>query len=134
MTNLRDVISHCGGVIVNHPFLVGKLLKAADPEDPENPTENEMAKAKTATEEAYMVTAFLSGLNSSIYGVLLNYLHNTFCMVREKFPKTFTAAYNLKINCKGDTKGIGVMPNDGVAVTTKSEEAYVHATDGVKMT
>ena len=40
MTNLRDVISHCGGVIVNHPFLVEKLLMAVDMADPYNPTEN----------------------------------------------------------------------------------------------
>ena len=38
MSNLRDVISHCGGVIVNHPFLVEKFLKAADPTDSLNPT------------------------------------------------------------------------------------------------
>ena len=38
MSNLRDVISHCVGVIVNHPFLVEKFLKAADPADPDNPT------------------------------------------------------------------------------------------------
>ena len=37
-TNLRVVISHCGGVIVNHPFRLGKFLKAADPADPYNPT------------------------------------------------------------------------------------------------
>ena len=37
ITNLRDVISHCGGVVGNHPFLVEKLLKAADPADLENP-------------------------------------------------------------------------------------------------
>ena len=36
MTNLRDVISHCGGVIGNHPFLVDKFLKAAYPADPDN--------------------------------------------------------------------------------------------------
>ena len=38
MKNLRHVISHCSGVIVNHPFLVEKFLKSADPEDPYNPT------------------------------------------------------------------------------------------------
>ena len=84
MTNLRDVISHCGGVIVNHPFLVEKFLKAADPVDPDNPTENETYAAKTATEKAYMATAFLSGLNSARYGVLLNEFHSTFCMVRDE--------------------------------------------------
>ena len=51
MKNLRDVISHSGGVIGNHPFLVGKFLKAIDPSDPGNPTENDTAEAKTATEE-----------------------------------------------------------------------------------
>ena len=72
MTNLRYIISHCGGVIGNHPFLVEKLLKAADLADTNNPTENEMAAAKTATEEAYMATEFLSGPNSARYRVLLN--------------------------------------------------------------
>ena len=33
MLNLRDVISHRSGVIGNHPFLVGKILKATDPLD-----------------------------------------------------------------------------------------------------
>ena len=56
MSNVRDVISHCCGVIGNHPLLVEKLLKAADPSDPEKPTETETAAAKTATEEAYMAT------------------------------------------------------------------------------
>ena len=56
MLNLRDIISHCGGVIGNHPLLVDKFLKAADPEDEENPTEEETATDKTATEESYMAT------------------------------------------------------------------------------
>ena len=63
MTNLRDVISHCGGVVCNRPFLINKLLKAAKQADLDNPTDENMAVAKTATEEAYMATAFLSGLN-----------------------------------------------------------------------
>ena len=63
MANLRDVISHCGGVIGNQPFLVDKFLKAADPADLDNPTENETDAAKTVTEEAYMAKEFLSGLN-----------------------------------------------------------------------
>ena len=46
MTKLRDIISHCGGVIGNHSFLVDKLLKAVDLVDPEKPTENETATAK----------------------------------------------------------------------------------------
>ena len=45
-----------------------------------------------------------------------------------------TSAYDLAINWKGDTKGVDVALNDGVAFTTKSEEVNVHATDGVKMT
>ena len=47
MTNLRDVISHCGGVIAKHPFLVDKFLKASEPADPDNPIENETDAAKT---------------------------------------------------------------------------------------
>ena len=84
MTNLRDAFSHCGGVIGNHPFLVGKFLKAADPLDPDKPTKNETAATNTATEDAYMATAFLSVLNRSRYGVLLNEFHSTFCMVRDE--------------------------------------------------
>ena len=38
MTNLRDIISHCGGVIENYPFLEDKFMKAADPADRDNPT------------------------------------------------------------------------------------------------
>ena len=72
ITNLSDIISHCGGVIGNHPLLVEKLLKSADPSNPDNPTEDETSAAKTVTEEAYMATAFLSGLNRDRYGVLLN--------------------------------------------------------------
>ena len=134
MTNLRDAISHCGGVIGNHPFLVGKTLKAVDPEDPNNPTENGTTAANTATEEAYMAAAFLSGLSNARYGVLLNELHNAFRIVSNEYPKMLTAADDLAINWKGDTKGTGVTPNDGVAFTTKSEEAYIHATDGMKLT
>ena len=43
-------------------------------------------------------------------------------------------AYDLVINWEGDTKGVRVTPNDSVAFRTESEEAYVHTTDGVKMT
>ena len=134
MTNLIDVISHFGGFIGNHPFLVDKFLKAADLADPDNPTENETAATKTATEEAYMATAFPSGLNKAKYRVLINELHHNFNMGREEYPKTFTAAYDLAINWKGGTKGPSVIPNDHVAFTTESEEADVHATDGMKMT
>ena len=81
-----------------------------------------------------MATEFLSGINNSIYGELLNKLHNNFCMGRDEYPKTLTSAYDLAINWKGDTKGSGMRPNDSVVLTTKLEEVDVHATDGVKMT
>ena len=81
-----------------------------------------------------MATTFLSGLNNARYGALLNELHNVFPMVRDEYLKTCTSAYDLAINWKGDTKGVIVTPNDGVAFTTQSEEADVHATDSVKMT
>ena len=55
-------------------------------------------------------------------------------MGNEKYPKTLTAAYCLEINWKGCTKGPSVTPNDGVAFTTKSEEADVNATDRTKLT
>ena len=55
-------------------------------------------------------------------------------MGRDKYPKTLTAAYDLEISWKGDTKGPGVTPNDVVAFTAESEESDVHATDGMKMT
>ena len=117
MSNLRDVISHFGGVIGNYPFLVEKFLKAAYPSYPENPTENDTAAAKTASEEACMATAFLSGLNSARYGVLFNEMENAFRMGRDEYPKTFTAAYNLAIIWKGGTKGNDMTPNDSVAFT-----------------
>ena len=81
---MRYVISHYGGVIGNHPFLVEKFLKAVDPADPLNPTEDETAAAKTVTEEAYTDTAFLSGLNNTRFGALLNDLHNAFFMGRDE--------------------------------------------------
>ena len=81
-----------------------------------------------------MATAFLSGLNRARYGVLLNELYNDFRMGRDEYPNTLTSAYNLDINCKGDTNGVSVMPNNGVAFTTESEEADIHATNGMKMT
>ena len=81
-----------------------------------------------------MSTAFLSGLNQSRYRVMLNNLHNAFLMGRKKYPKMFIDAYDLAINWKGDTKGPRVTPNDGIAFTTKSEEADVHTTDMMKMT
>ena len=45
-----------------------------------------------------------------------------------------TAAYDLAINLKGDTKETSVAPNNGVAFATESEEVDVHATNGIKMT
>ena len=68
-----------------------------------------------------MATAFLSGINNARYGDLLSELHNAFFMGRDEYPKTFTSAYDLEINWEGDTKGVGVTPNDGVAFTTESE-------------
>ena len=120
MTNLREVISHYGSVTGNHLFLVGKSPKAVDPADPDNPKENNAAAAKTATEEAYMAKAFLSGINSARYRKLLNELHNAFRIGRNKYPKALTAAYDLEINWRGDTKGAGVTPNAGVAFATES--------------
>ena len=61
-----------------------KLLKDVDPTDPLNPTEDETSAAETATEEAYMVTSFPSGLNNARYGALLKKLHNAFCMGHDK--------------------------------------------------
>ena len=63
MTYLRDVISHCGWFIGNHPFLVDNFLKAAKPVDPDDPTDGEKLAVNNSTEEAYIATAFLSGLN-----------------------------------------------------------------------
>ena len=80
-----------------------------------------------------MATALLSGLNSARYGVLLDDLHIAFRMGRNEYPKTLTYSYDLEINWKGYTKGIGVTPNDDVAFTTESEVADVHATDGMKL-
>ena len=60
-------------------------------------------------------------------------MHNVLRMVCNKYPKTLTAAYDLAINWKGGTKGTGVTPNDGVAITTKSVEAYIQAIDGMKL-
>ena len=53
-------------------------------------------------------------------------------MGRDEYPKTLKSTYNLAINWKGDTKGVGVTPNDGVSFTTESERAEIHAK--VKMT
>ena len=81
-----------------------------------------------------MATEFLSGLNNAIYGVLINELHNAFRIGRNKYPKTLKSAYGLAINWKEDTKVSSVTPNDRLAFTTESEEADVHATDGMNMT
>ena len=81
-----------------------------------------------------MATAFLSGINNIRYGALLKELYNAFCIGRDEYPKTLTPAYDMAINQKGDTKGVGVTPNDDVPFTTKSEEAEVHTADRVKMT
>ena len=63
MTDLRDVISHCRWFIGNHPLLVDKFLKAANPVDLDNSTDNDKSAANDYTKEVYMATAFLSGLN-----------------------------------------------------------------------
>ena len=81
-----------------------------------------------------MTTVFLSGINSARYGALLNDLHNAFRMGCNEYPKTLTSAYDLAINWKGDTKGIGVTPNGSAAFTTKSKETDIHTTDRVKTT
>ena len=66
--------------------------------DPDNPTDNEKPAANNSTEEAYMATAFLLGLNRGRYGVLLNDLQNAFHMGRDEYPKTLTAVYDMAIN------------------------------------
>ena len=100
MTNLRDIITHCIGFVVNHPFMIYNFLKASNQADPDGHTYDKKSAAKNATKEAHMATAFLSGLNQGRYGVLLNDLHNAFWMGCDKYPKTFTAAYYLSINWK----------------------------------
>ena len=49
MTNLREFISHCGEFISNHPFLIEKFLKSAEPADPGNLAGKETDAAKTVT-------------------------------------------------------------------------------------
>ena len=58
-----------------------------------------------------MATAFLSGSDRAIYGVLLNDFQNAFRMGRKEYLKTLTAAYNLATNWKWYTKGPIVAPN-----------------------
>ena len=117
MTNLRDVISHCEGVIGNHTFLINKLIKADRPAETDDPTDEEMAESKIATEEAYMTTELLSGLNQGRYGVLLKDLHNDFHMGCDEHPKRLLAAYDMAINWKVDTKGSSVSQNYGMDFT-----------------
>ena len=100
----------------------------------ENSTDKEMAVAKNSTKEAYMDTAFLSGLKRDIYGVMLNELHNAFQMRQKKYSKTLTAAYYFAINWKGYMKGAKVTPKEGVAFSTEYEEADVNTTNGMKLT
>ena len=50
------------------------------PADTDKTTENETSVSETATEEAYTATAFLSGMNSARYGMLLNDFHNALQM------------------------------------------------------
>lgn len=72
MTNMRDVIVHYGVTLGDHPLLVSKKLKdvGVDPTIGANPAH--MNTAKSETKEAYMVVAFLSGLNRHRYGPLMN--------------------------------------------------------------
>ena len=62
----------------------------------------------------------ISHYGSVRYRKLLNELHNAFRIGRNKYPKALTAAYDLEINWRGDTKGAGVTPNAGVAFATES--------------
>ena len=126
MTNLRNVISHCGGVTGNHTFLIDKFLNAAKTSDPDDPTDDERAPEKNSTKEAYMATAFLSGLNSGRYRILLNDLHNYFRVGHNDYPKTSTEAYELTISRKGYAKGPIVAPNDGLDFDTELKEVDVH--------
>ena len=114
LTNPRDFISHCRGVIGNHLLMIEKFPKASNPVDPDNTMANDMAAANNSTKEAYMATEFLSSLNRGRYGDMLNELHNAFHMGRDKYPKTLTAAYNLAINWKGAAKGHNLTPKSGV--------------------
>ena len=134
LTNLREVIPHCGGVIGNYPLLINKFLKSDKPVDPENPTDKEMAVENNTTENVYMATEFLSGFIQGRYNVMLNELHNTLHMGHDKSTNTITAAYNLFLNWKGDVKGPNVALNDGVTFATEYEEADAHATNGMKIT
>ena len=81
-----------------------------------------------------MAMAFLSGLNRGRYGMLLNNLHNAFRTGHNEYPKTLMVAYDLAINYKGDAKGPNMAPNNSVAFGTESEEADIHAIDGMKIT
>ena len=119
MTNLRDVISQCKGVIVNHTFLINKFIKSDKPADPYYTMDDKKAAANNSTKEAYMATAFLSGLNQCRYGVLLNDLHNTFWMGLNEYPNTLAEAYDLAIKLKVYTKGPIVAPNDGMDFATE---------------
>ena len=49
MTNLRDVISHCGGVIGKHQFLIDKFLKVSKPVEPDDPMDDDKSEANNTT-------------------------------------------------------------------------------------
>ena len=47
-------------------------------------------------------------------------------MGRDEYPKMLTYAYDLVINWKGDSKGIGVTLNESVSFTTEADKVDVH--------
>ena len=95
ITNLRNVILHCGRNLENHPFLVNKKIKDAGLDPPSSANDQQIETAKTDAKEDYMSVAFLLGLNCHRYGPLMNELHNEFRMGRYKYSKTLTNAYDL---------------------------------------
>ena len=82
---------------------------------PDAADDQQVETVKTESKDAYMEILFMSGLNHSMIGQLINDLHNSFRMGRNKYPKDITADYYLEINWKGGSTYISVPPNNGVA-------------------
>ena len=60
----------------------------------------------------------------------MNEIHNAFIIGRDGYTKDLTSAYDLDINCKGETESMAIPPNDGVSLLTddrgKARDAHTN--------
>ena len=104
--SMYEVIVQSGGRIGYHPAMILKqLTKLGIAATDGAGVMGALDQCVAASEEEFSAVHFLRMLNWERHGSLVTHLENQYTLGIDAYPKTLTAAYNLAIKWKKDTRG-----------------------------